>query len=221
MTEADWNSCDDPGPMLKFLRDTGRASERKLRLFVVGCCCRVSGWSANERGRRAVELAESVADGLASQEEAERAATAALCSYLVAADMPACSKASAAAAFAYATQKVGTLPALSDAAMFTLSPAWNAALTEERAAQAHVLRDLFGSVTLVRMWNDGTVRRLAEAVYAERRLSGGHLDSARLAVLADALEEGGVTEAELLGHLRSAGPHYRGCWAVDALLGKS
>jgi hypothetical protein len=133
------------------------------------------------------------------------------------------SKASA-AAFAYATQKVGTLPALSDAALFTLSPAWNAALAEERVAQAHVLRDLFGSVALapsVRRWNDGTVRRLAEAAYAERRLPSGHLDSTRLAVLADALEEVGVTDAELLGHLRSGGLHYRGCWALDSLLGKS
>ena len=43
----------------------------------------------------------------------------------------------------------------------------------------------------------------------------------RLAVLADAVEEAGGTDAALLGHLRGAGPHVRGCWAVDALLGKS
>jgi hypothetical protein len=41
-----------------------------------------------------------------------------------------------------------------------------------------------------------------------------------LPVLADALEEAGCTDADLLGHLRGPGPHVRGCWALDLLLGK-
>jgi hypothetical protein len=43
----------------------------------------------------------------------------------------------------------------------------------------------------------------------------------RLPVLADALEEAGCTNADILDHLRGPGPHARGCWAVDLLLGKS
>jgi hypothetical protein len=39
-------------------------------------------------------------------------------------------------------------------------------------------------------------------------------------VLADALEEAGCTDASILEHLRSRGPHVRGCFAVDLLLGK-
>jgi hypothetical protein len=39
-------------------------------------------------------------------------------------------------------------------------------------------------------------------------------------VLADALGVAGCTDAHLLAHLRSPGPHVRGCWAVDLLLGK-
>jgi hypothetical protein len=62
--------------------------------------------------------------------------------------------------------------------------------------------------------------KLAQAVYDERELPSGHLDAARLAVLADMLEEAGCADAHLLGHLRSAGPHVRGCWAVDVLIGK-
>jgi hypothetical protein len=69
-------------------------------------------------------------------------------------------------------------------------------------------------------WRGGAIPRLAQAVYAERPLPIGRLDAARLAVLADMLEEAGCTEPELLGHLRSAGPHVRGCAAVDALLGR-
>jgi hypothetical protein len=43
----------------------------------------------------------------------------------------------------------------------------------------------------------------------------------RLAVLADALEEAGCADALLLAHLRSPGPHVRGCFALDAVRGKS
>lgn len=61
---------------------------------------------------------------------------------------------------------------------------------------------------------------LAQAAYDERELPGGHLDNARLAVLSDALEEAGCTDETILSHLRSPGPHVRGCWALDLVLGK-
>jgi len=40
-------------------------------------------------------------------------------------------------------------------------------------------------------------------------------------VLADALEEAGCAETALLDHLRAPGPHVRGCWALDHILGRS
>ena len=55
----------------------------------------------------------------------------------------------------------------------------------------------------------GSVRNLAEAAYVDR-----------LPLLADALEDAGCNDAELLVHLRSPGPHVRGCCAVDLVLGK-
>src|SRR5438045_536785 len=57
----------------------------------------------------------------------------------------------------------------------------------------------------------GTVPRSAARLYAEG-------DFAALPVLADALEEAGCADADLLGHLRGPGPHVRGCWALDRLL---
>ena len=69
-------------------------------------------------------------------------------------------------------------------------------------------------------WHGGAAVKLAQSVYEERELPSGHLDAARLAVLADMLEEAGCSDAQLLGHLRGPGPHVRGCFAVDAMLGK-
>jgi hypothetical protein len=60
---------------------------------------------------------------------------------------------------------------------------------------------------------------LAQAAYDHRTLPSG-LDRTTLAVLADALEEAGCTDPDLLIHLRGPGPHVRGCWALDLLLGK-
>jgi hypothetical protein len=67
-------------------------------------------------------------------------------------------------------------------------------------------------------WNHGTIPGLAGAIYDDRSVPGGTLDNGRLAILADALEESGCTDAEVLAHLRGPGPHVRGCWALDALL---
>ena len=66
----------------------------------------------------------------------------------------------------------------------------------------------------------GTVVNHARLAYDDRLMPSGTLGAARLAVLADALERSGCTDAELLGHLRGPGPHVRGCWAVDLLLGR-
>jgi hypothetical protein len=70
-------------------------------------------------------------------------------------------------------------------------------------------------------WHDAAIIRLAQAAYEERHLPEGTLDNGRLAVLVDALEEAGCTDADILGHCRSGGEHVRGCWLVDALLGKT
>jgi len=66
-----------------------------------------------------------------------------------------------------------------------------------------------------------TITALARAAYDECILPSGELDSTRLGVLSDALEEEGCTEGPLLEHLRDPGPHVRGCWAVDLVLAQA
>jgi hypothetical protein len=103
-----------------------------------------------------------------------------------------------------------------------------AAAEAERAAQAALLHDIFGPVAFRPVpldsaflaWSDATVVRLARAAYDQRQLPEGTLDNCQLAVLADALEEAGCSDDDILGHLRGKGLHVRGCWAVDLLLGK-
>jgi hypothetical protein len=66
------------------------------------------------------------------------------------------------------------------------------------------------------------VVKLATSIYMEREMPSGTLDAGRLAVLADALEEAGLADQEVLGHLREqGGVHVRGCWCVDLLLNKA
>jgi hypothetical protein len=67
MTEAEWLACAEPQPMLDHMR--GRISDRKLRLFAVACCRQVWHLLPDEQCRRAVEIAERYADGLARKKE--------------------------------------------------------------------------------------------------------------------------------------------------------
>jgi hypothetical protein len=227
MTESDWNRCTDPWKMLKFLRDGGKLSSRKGRLFAVACCRRAWDLLTDSRSQKALELAERYADGQARPEERAAAwrlahqATEKIAGGLMKGRFNLLLAAAAAQAAASLTPNLGERARASAARAA-------AQQQEETVAQAALLRDLFGppSFRSVRpdpawlAWNGGTVRRLAEAAYAERQLPAGTLDPVRLAILADALEESGCTDAWLLGHLRSAGPHVRGCFAVDVVLAK-
>ncbi len=98
---------------------------------------------------------------------------------------------------------------------------WMAAYRAELVAQVGLVRCACGNpfrpsppvAPDVRAWSDGTVVKLARAISDGRAFE-------RLPVLADALEDAGCVEAEVLGHLRGPGPHARGCWALDLLVGQ-
>ncbi len=81
-----------------------------------------------------------------------------------------------------------------------------------------LLREVFGNPFAAAVdlapWRGGEVGRLAQGIYAERAFD-------RMPILGDALEEAGCTSAEALEHYRQPGEHFRGCWALDAALGKT
>ncbi|MBY0522829.1 MAG: hypothetical protein K2R98_05505 [Gemmataceae bacterium] len=71
----------------------------------------------------------------------------------------------------------------------------------------------FCPISINPTWITPTVKQLAEAIYEDRGFD-------RLSILADALEEAGCTDQEILTHCREPGPHTRGCFVVDVVLGK-
>jgi hypothetical protein len=222
MTEREWLESSDPRAMLSFLQAGGRASERKLRLLGAACCRRLGDLLKEGRCLEAVEAIERFADGMSSTAALKRArqAVRAVRYGLSAEEAPrweAC----------WITEVATTTKAYAQAPMELLRLS-RQRLEEEgsvRVLLSNLVRELFGNpfrpLPPLPTWHDGLVVRLAQAAYEERLLPSGHLDPARLAVLADALLDAGCTEAALLGHLRGDGPHCRGCFAVDVLLGKA
>src|SRR5262249_36972728 len=82
--------------------------------------------------------------------------------------------------------------------------------------RAALLRDIFRvpsprPVTFEVAWKPSVVVGLAQAIYDERAFD-------RMPILADALQDAGCEDADILGHCRSSGLHVRGCWVVDLVL---
>ena len=226
VTESEWLECPGPTKMLEWLHQS-RTSQRKLRLFACACCRYIWHLLTDERSRKAVEVAEQYADGEATTEELAGARRDArkVCSRYT-------SESSwyPAAAAGYASEYRawrGGWNVAEAVASHSIHPGQQEG-TGVRWAQADLLRDIFGPLAFRRVsvlssgltWNGRTVVCLAQSAYDDRHLPYGTLDQARLAALADALEESGYSDAELLGHLRGPGPHVRGCHAVDAILGR-
>ena len=90
-------------------------------------------------------------------------------------------------------------------------------LDGDTARRAMWMREVVGNPFRWVRWEDEWLTRTAHAIAAPA-YAEGRFDT--LPVLADALEDVGCDNEELLAHLREPGPHVRGCWALDVVLGK-
>jgi hypothetical protein len=211
LNEQEWLECADPTPMLEFLGQ--KASDRKLRLFGVACC-RHAG-ALLEHDQKTLATAEDHADGILGDED------------IMYAWWDACE----------ANDEVRRLQEIRDSILgAAFSVVWvdqtdhlfdevlrlchAARLPVERTLLVEVVQDIFGNpFRLIAnnptwlTWNDATVLRITQTIYAERAFD-------RLPVLADALEEAGCHDTDILNHCRQPGEHARGCWVVDLILGK-
>jgi hypothetical protein len=223
MTEADWLTSTSESAMRSHLWKV--ASERKLRLYACACTRRV--WPfVKERGRQLIEAVERFSDETSTQEELATAREGvwdegmpearggdwqyARQAAWYSADDSAWTAAAQSACMAYSSE--------------TSKPPWpdidHSIRVAVYQAQCQLLRDIFGNPfrpvildPVILDWNGNALRRIAQAIYAERCFSD-------LPVLADALEDAGCA-GELMEHLRGPGPHVRGCHVIDALTGRS
>lgn len=295
MTEIEWSASEDPQAMLRSLElpaelPQGRSrmpSDRKLRLFAVACCREVWHLLTDERSRKAVEVAERYADGLATKEDIWAARGC------INPGNP-----------TIIPEGGGSSAFLATTSQFDLF--LESKPLPERSVQANLLRDIIGNPfakpfvfvkpiavyggyqhqkrdgrmisigesgknTLLDIgWLTPQVISLATAAYEDRpgrkcwscdgygnhlgagpdrgnpecstchgtgHINDGTLYSLTLLALADALEEAGCDNEDILRHLRGLewvygqlsdswfwhhlpGPHVRGCWALDFILGR-
>jgi hypothetical protein len=200
MTEAEWLACTEPEAIWLQLR--GRCSDRKLRLWACGCCRWLCGNIVPKVINRAIGGAERLAEGDLDEDEAEEIEN------------------ETKGALANSDRREA------EVACWLLHPqGWKAARMVEWVAttadgrwMTAIQRDIFGNpfrpVAADPSWLTSTVLALARGIYADRAFD-------RLPILADALQDAGCDNEDVLDHCRGPGPHARGCWVVDLLLGKS
>jgi ribosomal protein L37E len=215
MTESEYLACADPARLLEWLRGNHPflppcpappPSDRKLRLFA--CACReraveslAAGWveaygSEGEKIRDSPGMARAWANGNATDGDLTQALKASL---------------------------------LRDVVGNPFRPLdGGRPVRDERVCEkcGHRSARHPGKCTAcgsdhVRKWRvRDTWGWLTPAVLGIARRAYDLRDWEALPVLADALQEAGCEDEQVLGHLRGPGPHVRGCFAVDALLGK-
>jgi hypothetical protein len=212
MTEAEWLASADTRAMLSVVEHGG--SLRKLCLLGCAWWRRAYGQVAVEPILRVVEVAEQVADGRVSHKRLRKALAS---MGGVAAEDSADALSEGIDCTRWAARCVAAI--LTDRGSWGNRMWWGPSVLSDRL-RGKLLRDVFGNPFRgvpdradCRAFGDAAVQALAGAVYEDG-------DFGSLPVLADALEDAGCAEPELLAHLRSAGPHARGCWALDAVLGK-
>jgi hypothetical protein len=220
--ERTWLESTTPSSLLRTLK--GKRMPRQRRLIAVAACRRFLDEMADPASRHAIKVAERFADGKASEEERQRAFESAQAVALSRLPKDQDKVAWNVWRLAYAAQLTCAPSQAEEAVAVLLKGAirqGKEAASREKVALSELIRDIIGNPfrpmlappRTVLDWNDRAVLKLAEAIYDERHFGD-------LPVLADALEEAGSDQADLLLHLRSGGTHALGCWAVDLILGR-
>jgi hypothetical protein len=219
MRKKEWLVSSDPQKMLHFLR--GKASNRKLRLFAVACCRHLMRpWPSPPEYDKYLEWAELFADGEAGADDLA-VVGGEVADYVedYAPDWwTGIARGIACAVRLPAADPSGLRPATLQVLRYDRFPGEDRSgeEREEFAAQAALLRELVGRlpfrpVPIDPAWLTPAVIALAQGIYNERAFD-------RLPALADALEEAGCDNADILDHCRGPGPHVLGCWMLDLLL---
>jgi hypothetical protein len=202
----------DPGPLFRYVLTTDQ--RRRLRLLACACARLLGADLVCDPARLAIEASERFADGRLGRDDLKRSHDAARVAY----------------------HERGRTP--DERALIQLS-AWVAGLRLKtglkqvawatpkatygevsgiEARRCALVRGIFGNpfrpIVLDPSWLTSTVVALARQMYESR-------DFSPMPILADALQDAGCDNPDVLAHCRGPGPHVRGCWVVDLVLGKA
>jgi hypothetical protein len=243
VTEGKWAENASPLELLGYLSRTRRAgpSPRKFRL--VGCAClrHIPRLLGDQRLVEAIDVTERYADGVADPKELRAAQHAAslACHEIGQRSQgvePQVSRSEVSAAAA--VHSLAAVPRRADGerrlsrrsakgALFhaveavkyreEIATSAVTAGSREREYQCLLVRDIFGNpfrpVSFDPRWRTSDTVALARGIYEDRAVD-------RFPLLADALMDAGCNDEQVVGHCRSEGPHVRGFWVVDLVLGK-
>jgi len=217
MTDAEWLTSQDAWAMLHAVQQSS-PSERKVRLFNSAVCGRF--WDYLPEASQAILLkSELLADGQIQ---------------VPLDDMELCGLANNVVAVfdrqypqkQFPSREVRIQRDAAAAVCYAVVPKelWGAASyfweidEAEKYAHCEIIRDIFDNpfrpVTIDPSWVTPVVVALAQSIYNDRVFD-------RMSEVADALEAAGCTETHMLEHCRGSGPHVRGCWVLDVILGKA
>jgi hypothetical protein len=197
VTEAEWLTSEKPIAMGDFAATTARASDRVCRLYVAAFW----GWQLLR---------------LPAATRADLARRVAVEEHWAEAGQP----------------PKGARRSRSDSSIFLNRDArralhetvraphssWKTGWEDAVRVQPLLLRDIFGNpfrpVAADPNWLTADVIALARGIYDDKAFD-------RMPILADALQDAGCVNEDVLSHCRTAQVHARGCWVVDLLLGKA
>jgi hypothetical protein len=246
MIETEWLAATDPAPILEYLR--GKGSKRKLRLFACACCWRIHEYTQeSHEGRTILPIAEKLADGVATEtelwsirylrkvpafqddENAQEGDFAYLGSEAMLSNAwdAACNAQEHCWLLCLRLRR--SFAPLGKRLTYLMSKMWDGdgasvavydlpTPRAERVSQTKLLHEIFGNpfrpITIDPSWLTSTVIALTQQMYDSRVFSP-------MPILADALQDAGCDNEDILNHCRQPGEHCRGCWCVDLLLGKT
>ena len=213
MTEREWFRSAEALAMVEL---APRLSARRERLLACALARLVWDDLLDRRSRRAVEIAERFAEGTATERQLRLAKGKA---HRVGADM----SGRPPEAQRIAEACVATLSCVEDPG-FTVASCEMLSMVfvgkpDRLRAVADLVREVTGSlsrpVVFSPSWRTGTAVLLAQQMYDSREFGA-------MPILADALQDAGCDNEEVLDHCRDVGPpHVRGCWVVDLVLGRA
>jgi hypothetical protein len=242
MTEAEWLACENSGAMLEFIQ--GKASDRKDLLLDVACCRAIWHLLRDERNREMIRTLERIVDGpegfgllgenvdFRNARRAARIARVELWQAAKAKMEEARGEVSQSVREAYtvaAAAEVADFAGLKGNLAYWVDLYYCGVYEEQstrlrcdaheevRRGQSDLIRDIYGNpfrtVVFDPRWRTSDTIGVAQAIYEDRAFG-------RLPILADALMDAGCDDEQVVSHCRGDGPHVRGCWVVDLVLGK-